>query len=134
MIATDLSDDELIEQFAAATLPAAEFDHRQHLRAAWLFVRRDGMPQALSSFPAALQRFASVHGAATRYHATITWAFLLLVHERQARQPAATWTTFAAANGDLLTWKPSILESLYAADTLESDIARRVFVLPDRGR
>jgi len=128
----ELTDEELLEGFNDTTLPAELFHHRQHVRAAWLFVRRYGMPDVLREFPAALRRFADAKGATTLYHATITWAYLLLIHERQQRHPARHWTTFATENGDLLGWKPSILDSLYRPETLWSDLARRTFVMPDR--
>lgn len=129
---TELTDDELIAAFLHTTLPTAVFHHRQHVRVAWLFVRRYGMPDALREFPAALRRFADAKGATDLYHTTITWAYLLLIHERYQRNPAADWETFAAANADLLTWKPSILDALYLRDTLRSDEAKRTFVMPDR--
>jgi hypothetical protein len=129
----ELTDEELLAGFIDTTLPKELFHHRQHVRAAWLFVRRHGMPDALGEFSEALRRFADAKGATMLYHETITWAYLLLIHERQQRHPATHWTTFAAENGDLLVWKPSILDTLYRADTLWSDLARRTFVMPDRG-
>ena len=127
-----ITDDALVEGFLDASLPSAAFHHEQHVRCAWLFVRRYGMPAALDAFPAALRRFADAKGATTLYHETITWAFLLIIHERQERGLASDWDTFAAANPDLLSWKPSVLDRLYTRDTLASDLARRTFVLPDR--
>jgi hypothetical protein len=127
-----LTDEELLQGFVDTTLPTELFHHRQHVRTAWLFVRRHGMPDALREFPEALRRFADAKGATMLYHATITWAYLLLIHERQQRTPAMHWTTFAAENGDLLVWKPSILDTLYRPETLWSDLARRTFVMPDR--
>jgi hypothetical protein len=127
-----MSDDALIEGFLDASLPPGTLHHEQHVRCAWLFVRRYGMPGALEAFPAALRHFADVKGATTLYHETITWAFLLIIHERQQRMPAPDWHTFAAANPDLLSWKPSILDRLYAPETLASDLARQTFVMPDR--
>jgi hypothetical protein len=131
--ATQLTDAALVDGFLDASLPADAFHHAQHVRCAWLFVQRYGMPGALDAFPAALRRFAAAKGATRLYHETITWAFLLLIHERQQRSPAADWPAFAAANADLLRWKPSALDRLYTAETLASDFARRTFVLPDRG-
>jgi hypothetical protein len=125
-----MSTEELYERFVDTTLPAEAFHHEQHVRVAWLFVRRHGMPGALSEFTTALKRFAAAKGANGLYHETITWAFLLLIAERQARTPEATWEAFAAANADLLCWKPSVLESYYAKDVLKSELARRVFVMP----
>lgn len=122
---------DLLERFLDTSLPAAEFHHEQHVQVAWMFVRDHGMPRALAEFTAAIKRFADAKGATGLYHETITWAFLLLIAERQARGPALTWEEFAAANGDLLTWKPSILGRYYSKELLASDLARRTFLMPD---
>ena len=82
---------ELLDRFVDTTLPADQFHHQQHVQVAWLFVRKHGMPAALGEFSAAIKRFADAKGATGLYHETITWAFLLLIAERQARQPASTW-------------------------------------------
>ena len=42
------------------------------------------------------------------------------------------WQGFADRNADLLTWKPSALDRYYRAETLASERARRIFVMPDR--
>jgi hypothetical protein len=122
--------DALLERFVDTSLPAEEFHHAQHVHVAWMFVCRYGMPGALGEFTTAIKRFAAAKGAHGLYHETITWAFLLLIAERQARTPADTWDDFAAANPDLLCWKPSVLEKYYPGDVLKSDLARRVFVMP----
>jgi hypothetical protein len=122
---------ELFDRFVDATLPAAEFHHEQHVQVAWLFVQKHGMPAALSEFTAAIKRFADAKGATGLYHETITWAFLLLIADRQARHPAASWDEFARANGDLLMWQPSILNRYYSKELLASDLAKRTFLMPD---
>ena len=123
---------EIFDRFVDTTLPADQFHHHQHVHVAWLFVTRYGMPGALTEFTAAIKRFAVAKGAHGLYHETITWAFLLLIAERQARDPAANWDAFAAANPDLLVWKPSILERYYSKELLASDLARRTFLMPDQ--
>ena len=122
----------LLEAFVDTTLPADQFHHRQHVEVAWRFVRNYGMPAALGEFTAAIRRFADAKGATGLYHETITWAFLLLIAERQAKCEAARWEDFAAANPDLLVWKPSVLDRYYSSEVLKSDLARKVFVFPDR--
>jgi hypothetical protein len=52
--------------------------------------------------------------------------------ERGGREPR--WDAFAASNPDLLTWRPSVLSGYYTEETLQSDLARRVFLFPDRLR
>lgn len=122
----------VLQGFLDTTLPADQFHHPQHVYVAWVFVRRYGLPAALAEFTTAIKRFADAKGATGLYHETITWAFLLIIAERQARCGAATWDDFAAANPDLLVWKPSILGQYYSSTLLESDLAKRVFLFPDR--
>jgi len=127
-----MSSSELFDRFVDTSLPADQFHHRQHVNVAWLFVQKYGMPSALGEFSAAIKRFADAKGATGLYHETITWAFLLLIAERQARNPAGTWEEFEAANADLLSWKPSILDRYYSKELLASDLAKRAFLMPDR--
>ena len=122
---------ELLEKFVDTTLPADQFHHYQHLQVAWLFVQTYGMPAALTEFTIAIKRFADAKGATGLYHETITWAFLLLIADRQARQPGRSWQEFEAANSDLLSWKPSILDRYYSKELLSSDLAKRSFLMPD---
>lgn len=122
---------DLLRGFLDTTLPADRFHHAQHVEVAWRFVREHGMPAALGEFTAAIKRFAGAKGATGLYHETITWAFLLIVAERQARTNARTWAEFAAAHPDLLVWKPSILNRYYSKELLASDLARRTFLMPD---
>ena len=96
---------------------------------------RDRYPflEAVARFSAALKRFAAAQGKPQLYHETITWAYLILIRERRARAGRAqTWKEFADRNADLLIWKGGVLRTLYRQETLESDLARHTFVLPDR--
>jgi hypothetical protein len=124
----------LLQDFEACALPNHAFRHRDHVNVAWLYLSQFPLLEALARFTAALRRFAAHHGKPGLYHETITWAFMTIIHERMQRRPAGDFDTFAAANPDLLTWKPSILEHYYTPETLASDLARRVFVLPDAPR
>ena len=125
------ADDELMASFEAGTLDAARFRHRDHVRLAWLHLRRFPAPVALDRFTSGLRRLAAAAGQADRYHATVTWAYLLLINERMERSGRALpWTEFARLNPELLAWRPSILDAYYPPDVLGSDLARRVFVLP----
>jgi hypothetical protein len=132
---TGAADDDrkFLEAFEGGALPADAFHHRDHVRLAWLYLRRLPPAAALARFSDGLRRFAASIGKSGLYHETITWAYLLLIRERMERGPREEiWSEFAAANPDLLMWKPSVLDRYYRAETLASDLARRVFVLPDR--
>ncbi len=125
---------ELIQQFEDGATDAASFHHAEHVRLAFEYLCRYPVLVALERFSDALRRFAAAQGKAQRYHETITWAYLLLIHERQARAACSqTWEEFAERNPDLLIWEGGVLATLYRPETLDSDLARRTFVLPDRG-
>jgi hypothetical protein len=124
--------DDLIAQLENSTLPEDQFHHAGHLHAAWLYLSRFPAAEAIARFSEALRSYAASLGKADRYHETITWAYLFLLNERIRRsEPEATWEQFAAAHPDLLDWKNSILLKYYRPETLASDLARRVFLMPD---
>ncbi|MEP6768517.1 MAG: hypothetical protein ABJC61_07610 [Acidobacteriota bacterium] len=121
----------LLEAFESATLPPSEFRHRDHVHVVWLYLSGGSLLTTLERFPAALRRFAATHGDPGLYHETITWALILLIHERRRRGPeTATWEEFAAANPDLFVW-PDVLRAHYRPETLASSEARCFFVMPD---
>jgi hypothetical protein len=124
----------LIEEFEQGHAPGG-FHHADHVRVAFAYVALYSFPEAASRFCAALKRFAAAQGKPQLYHETITWAYLVLIRERIARAGRSeTWEEFAARNPDLLIWKGGVLSALYRQETLDSEIARHTFVLPDRGR
>ena len=128
-----LDDREFLAAFEGGSLPEGCFHHRDHVRLAWIYLRSLPPAQALSRFSEGLRRFAARFGKSGLYHETITWAYLILIRERMERGGTAqSWEEFASDNPDLLAWKPSILDAYYREETLRSDLARRVFVLPDR--
>jgi hypothetical protein len=128
-----MQDEEFIEQFENCTLPAQDFHHRDHVKLAWLYLKRHSALEALEKFSEGIKRFAAFNGKATRYHETITWAFIFLINERMASMTEeATWQEFAESNADLLDWQKSILKQYYRDETLQSELARRIFLLPDR--
>jgi hypothetical protein len=128
-----MTDRELMEQFERATLPAECFHHREHVRVGFLYLTERPILAALQAFSAALQQFAAAHGKTTLYHETITWAYMFLIQERMARAGRKqNWEEFARNNPDLLTWKGGILSRFYSDKTLASDLAKEIFVFPDK--
>src|SRR5262249_26851877 len=129
-----MDDRALIAAFEEGTLPVEGFRHRDHVHLAWLYLRDRPLLAAIDAFSAALRRFTQRHGLERRYHETVTWAYLVLIHERMARGGGGrSWGEFAAENADLFDREAPILDRYYTEATLGADLARRVFVLPDRG-
>jgi len=129
-----MKDREFVAAVESCAVSCSEFGHAKHVRLAWIYLSSHSLLEAIDCFTRSLQRFAAHCGAPDKYHETITWAYLLLIHERMRRDDApSAWEGFRAANADLFDRRPSILERYYEPLTLSSDLARRVFVLPDRG-
>ena len=128
-----MHDAEFLERFLQGTLPPASFRHADHVRAAWLMLQAYPGFDGLERYCAGIKKLASAANKPGLYHETITWAYLLLIRERRVRMPSAhTWQEFAASNSDLFAWNPGVLDRLYRKRTLQSDLARKCFVLPDR--
>lgn len=128
-----MTNQKLIEQFENLTLPPEAFPHREHVRLAWIYLSEHPPLTALSKFCDGLKRFAASVGKPDRYHETITWAYLLLIHERMTKtETTESWEAFAEANGDLLDWENNVLKNYYLDETLKSDLAKRVFLFPDK--
>lgn len=130
-----MNERDFVAAFEACAIAPEDFHHADHVRLAWIYLGEHPLLEAIERFTTSLQRFARHHGVPGLYHETITWAYLLLIHERMQRDGAPKdWESFRAANPDLFARKPSILDRYYAPGTLSSDLARRVFVLPDAVR
>jgi hypothetical protein len=129
-----MSNEQLIRQFESDTLPEDSFHHADHIRLAFAYLSQYPPLQALDKFCGALKRYAAARGKSQLYHETITHAYFFLIRERMARSPATEWDEFSRRNLDLLTWKDGILSRYYEEATLQSELARAVFVFPDKGR
>jgi len=100
---------------------------------AFLYLQKYAPLEALGRFAANLTRFATAHGKPNLYNETITWAFLLLIRERIARANSEqSWAEFSASNADLLRWDDNILKKYYHPETLTSELAKKVFLFPDK--
>jgi hypothetical protein len=127
-----LSNEELIHRFESDAIPEDAFHHADHVHLAFAYLCQSPALPALEKFAGALKRFASARGKADRYHETITHAYFFLIRERMAKAQTVNWDEFESHNSDLLAWKDGILNRYYQDATLKSDLARKVFVFPDK--
>ena len=122
--------EEVIHRFESGSVDS--FHHADHVRLAFAYLNQYPVLQALEKFASALKSFAASRGKTQLYHETITHAYFFLIRERMARCAAVGWEEFAHQNSDLLQWKDGILNRYYQETTLKSDLARKVFVFPDK--
>ncbi len=120
----------LVAAFEACTLPPDRFRHRQHLQVAWWLLREGPALPAMLRFVDGLRRFAAHIGKPELFHATVTWAYLLLVDERLERGGRRrSWAEFERDHPELFARE--LLARYWTPETLASPVARRVFVFPD---
>ena len=124
-----MSDAEFLEALESCRLPPHEFTHAAHLRAAYLYLRGGGFETALGRIRSAIRNYAAHLGVPGKYHETVTVAYVALIQQHMVeRGPAEGWQQFREANPELL--ERGLLLRYYAAAELDSDLARRTFVLP----
>jgi len=123
-----LDDQEFLDAFEACTLPGKLFNHADHIRLARIYVLRLGSG-AGDAAAIAIRRYADHLGASTKYHETITRAWMILVHRAVADQPAESFPAFAAAHPHLLD--KDVLKRYYSKTLLVSDEARHSWIPPD---
>ena len=128
-----MTDDEFAAAFEALTLPPSGFRHAEHVRLAWIYLKRMALPAAMQRYADRLKAFAGQVGKPGLYHETITYAFLLVIGERIADGPEDDgWEAFRARNPDLFGGVKGALGRYYSAERLASPRSRAGFVMPDR--
>ena len=127
-----MNDRQLIQVFESLTVTPDSFHHSDHVHLVFAYLREYPALAALEKFTNALKRFAAFSDKPQLYNETITYAYFFLIHERMASFDGADWAEFAHQNPDMLIWKDGVLSRYYREATLKSDLARKVFVLPDK--
>ena len=128
-----MRNEEIIRRFESGNVPEDSFRHADHVRLAFAYLSEYPSLEALDKFSGALKRFAAALGKSQLYNETITHAYFFLIRERMARSSDHDWEEFVLRNSDLLVWKGGILTRYYREETLRSELARSVFLFPDKG-
>lgn len=118
--------------FAVAAVPAEQFNHRAHLRLAYVYLCAEPIDAAAERMKAALLAYLDhLQIDPGKFHQTMTRAWVLAVrHFMDRSPPCADFDAFIAASPELLDTQ--IMLSHYSAQTLFSDRARSEFVAPDK--
>ena len=131
-----MTDEELRRAFESCTLPFAFWNHRAHVRMAFLYASQypfdaalDRMRLSIKAYNASQQVPESLDRG---YHETITVAFMGLVRSELTRRgPYPDSEAFCDCHSDLLD--KSLLLKFYSKQRLMTAEAKRGFVEPDLG-
>jgi hypothetical protein len=120
------------EQFLAAfevSQIANHFHHRDHLRLAWIQIRRLGVHRASDAVAEAIRQFAAHHGHADRYNDTMTRFWLQVVSLGMGCHPNLTFDELLAAEPHLLD--KTLPFNHWSRERLTGEEAKRRWVDPD---
>jgi hypothetical protein len=125
-------DREFIAELETGRLTPDQFNHRAHVRAAYIYLAEADLGAAVQRMRDTLLDFLRHHGVpASKYHATLTEAWVMAVRHFMERTPAsASADEFIEANPALLDSK--IMLTHYSAELLFSPEARSAFKEPDQ--
>jgi len=118
----------IVTPFEAGHLDPAAFHHADHVRLGYELLAGDPFDVAATRMAEGLRRLAATRPGRGRFHMTTTTAFLAIIAERRAADPALPWDGFIARHADLLD--KSLLTRWYPSDVLSSAVARETFILP----
>jgi hypothetical protein len=123
-----MNDSEFLHHFEKANLPS--FRHYEHIRMAWLYLKRDGWEKGYQQIQQGIKNVAKKHGQIEKYHESITrfWA-LLVFHCIQEKPELDTFDSFIRAFPFLVD-KASISKH-YSNERLFSPEARATWLEPD---
>jgi hypothetical protein len=118
-------------EFEACKFPPAQFNHRAHIRLAYVYLSGNDTGTAHQLMRTALLSFLQCHGVdVSKYHESITRAWIMAVrHFMETTTATESSDRFIENNPSLLD--PKIMMTHYSAEVLFSEEARAKFVEPD---
>jgi hypothetical protein len=123
-------DDDFLRAFLEHRLSPEEFDHRAHVRAAWLLLNRYPVEHAIEQMCSGILQLATRFGAREKYNRTLTEAVIRVM----AASPNihASWEQFTRTHPRLMGNVRELLAEHYSHERLYSPAAKETFVIPDR--
>jgi GNAT superfamily N-acetyltransferase len=128
------SDEWFLEQFESRQWPLAQWHHRQHIKLAYLYLRRYSFDEATTRIRAGIQSYNAANKIpdtpTSGYHETMTQAWLRLVDfALRENGPAESADHFFDAHPEL--WQSKTLRLFYSRDRFMSAEAKQKFIEPD---
>ena len=128
-----MTDDEFLAAFEARTLE--EFHHRDHIKVAYLYLRRHPLDDAIAKVRTGLQALAvawkaPVDDLEKGYHETMTQAWVRLVH-LALRDHKSSESADAFCDQQPKLMEKTYLQSFYSRERLTTWEAKRGFIEPD---
>ena len=125
-------DAQFLAAFEAGQIANQDFHHRDHLRLAWIQIRRLGVDRASDAVAESIRRFAARHGHGNRYHETMTRFWVRAVGVGINLHPTLAFDELLAVEPHLLDKNLPFCH--WSRERMGSEEARRQWVEPDLRR
>lgn len=118
-------------QMENCAFPAPDFNHRAHLRLAYIYLSENNVESSTALMRDTLNHFLIHNGVdPSKYHETLTKAWILAVHHFMNKTGnTSSADEFIDRHPEMLDTK--IMMTHYSAEVLFSDEARAAFIQPD---
>ena len=129
-----MNDEEHLRRFEDHSLPLEQWNHRAHLKVAYLYLIQSSFTEALERLRTGIQSYNAAQGIQDTptggYHETMTQVWLQLVYTTLSQcGPAETADVFFDAQTQLSDKRTPLL--FYSRDLIMSPEAKRSFITPD---
>ncbi|MGI9282465.1 MAG: hypothetical protein ACR2PX_22960 [Endozoicomonas sp.] len=119
-------------QVESCAYPVTDFNHRAHLRLAYIYLSEGTTDEANDRVRETLTRIL-IHNKiepASKYHETLTKAWLMAMNHFM-QKTVATDSADEFINKNPIMLDSSIMKTHYSDELLFSELAKKVFVEPD---
>lgn len=133
----EMNDQELLRQFECGTYPFEQWDHRTHVKIAFLYLRDNPFDVALARVREGIKAYNAANnvpeGDLGGYNETTTHAFMQLVHVTMKAYgklfPTPDADSFCETHPQLLS--KHVLRLFYSPERRSDPVAKTRFVEPD---
>jgi hypothetical protein len=129
-----MDDEDFLKQFETAAWPLEQWHHQQHIKVAYLYLRRYSLEKASVRIREGIKAYNAAHkvpeGLSSGYHETTTQAWLRLVYFTICEYgPTENADSFYEQSPQLQQKK--VLRFFYTKERFMSPLAKAEFVEPD---
>ncbi len=126
-----MNDADFIKAFENGEFPLEQFNHKAHIKLAWIYLDQFGEEIAIAKTCKAIKNFDRLHGDGTKYHTTLTVAAVKVVHHFKQKSNATHFEEFITEFPRLITSFKELLFQHYGKDVIADPKAKTTYLEPD---
>ena len=126
-----MNDTDFIEAFETGEFPPEQFNHKAHIKLAWIYLDLFDEQTAISKTCEAIKNFDQLHGDGTKFHTTLTVAAVKVVHHFKQKSKTTTFDELVVEYPKLVTAFKDLLFQHYGESILTDLKAKTSYLEPD---